>query len=99
MTPHEVNTWIAFIILGAPLITVFGGPFGWCAMWILAALALFFSHPIIALALGVPWLLRMPLRSLLWGLFFGEGLRLSGVVGRLSRLPLASRQFPSPEEP
>jgi hypothetical protein len=91
MTPHEINSWGAFLILGVPRIITFGGAFAVHAMIILASLALFISHPAIALAIGIPWLLRKPLRWLAEGAFAGFGaglgLRASGFARRLSMPP------------
>jgi hypothetical protein len=80
---HEYNMWVAFIVVGLPLLVVFGQGLILHMAIALAALALFFSHPAIAIALAVLWLI--PWRWFWAGLFVGEGLRLSGVFGRLSR--------------
>jgi hypothetical protein len=87
MTPHEVNTWALFLIVGIPCLVVIGGGLVLHMALALAALALFFSHPALAIALGALWLLRKPLRWFVAALFVGEGLRTSGVFGRLSRRP------------
>lgn len=96
MTPHEWNSWIAFLILGVPLIITFGGPFAFHAAIILASLALFVLHPVAALAIGAAWLLLGPLRFvLLWfvgGFALGEGLKLSGLF-RPGRPP-PPRRYP-----
>jgi hypothetical protein len=57
----------------------------------LAELALLALHPIIALTIGAAWALKAPLRWLAEGLFVGEGVRMSGVVSRLSSRPTRSR--------
>jgi hypothetical protein len=95
MTPTEWNTWGAFILLGVPLVTVFSGPFGWCAMWILAGVAMLALHPAFAITIGVVIVLRRPLRWLaegaLAGFGAGLGLRAAGTFGRLSRPPRRER--------
>lgn len=89
MTPHEWNNWVGFLIIGVPIIRVFGGPFGWAAMWILAFLALLFLHPLAGLIVGAVIVLWRPLKWLVLGIFLGEGLGLglrgSGFASRLSR--------------
>jgi hypothetical protein len=49
----------------------------------LAALALFFSHPVVAIILAALWF--FPWRFVFFGLALGEGLKWSGVFGRLHR--------------
>jgi hypothetical protein len=56
MTPHEVNTWAAFLIVGVPLLIVLGGRFILHMAIALACIALLVSHPVLAIALGALWL-------------------------------------------
>jgi hypothetical protein len=80
---HEYNMWVTFLVVGLPLLVVFGGGLILHMAIALAALALFFSHPAIAIVLAVLWL--FPWRWF-WAAFaVGEGLKLSGVFGRLHR--------------
>jgi hypothetical protein len=80
---HEINMWIAFIVVALPCLIVFGGRFLTSMAIALAALALFFSHPILAIAIAVLWL--FPWR-IFWAAFaVGEGLKFSGIFGRLHR--------------
>jgi hypothetical protein len=83
MTPQEVNTWALFLIVGVPVLVVFGGGLILHMAIALAALTLFFSHPAIAIALAVLW--WFPWRWLFFGFALGEGLKFSGVFGRLHR--------------
>jgi hypothetical protein len=92
VNPSEINTWAAFIILGVPFITVFGGPFGWCAMWIFASVALFALHPAFAIILGLAWLLLFgPLRFVLKFLVGGYALGLGAGFALRPRYPRRSR--------
>jgi hypothetical protein len=83
MSPTEINTWAAFLIIGVPLLVVLGGGLILHMAIALAALALFFSHPAIAIALAALWF--FPWRWLFAGFALGEGLKWSGVFGWLSR--------------
>jgi hypothetical protein len=83
MTPHEVNVWIAFLVIGLPILVVFGGTLILHMAVALAALALFFSHPALAIVLSALWF--FPWRFVFIGLALGEGLKFSGVFRRLSR--------------
>jgi hypothetical protein len=55
MTPHEVNTWALFLIVGIPILVVLGGGLILHMAIAVAALALFFSHPAVAIILAVLW--------------------------------------------
>jgi hypothetical protein len=52
---HEYNLWVAFIVVGLPFPIVFGGHFLTGLAIAAAALALFFSHPAIAIVLAALW--------------------------------------------
>ena len=80
---HEYNMWLAFIIVGLPVLIVFGGHFLTSMALAVAALALFFSHPAIAIVIAIAWL--FPWRFLFFGFALGEGLKFSGVFRRLGR--------------
>src|SRR3977135_1472516 len=90
MTPHEINTWVAFILIGVPILVVLGGGFILHMAIALACLALLFSHPAIAGVLGVLWWFpwRWVIDAFVVGFGLGEGLKLAG-FGRRRR-----RRFP-----
>jgi hypothetical protein len=56
---------------------------------IVAGIALFFSHPVLAIALGVLWF--FPWRWFFDALAVGLGLRVSGFASRRPRYPRRSR--------
>jgi hypothetical protein len=90
MTATEWNNWVLFLVVGVPILVVFGGGLILHMAIALAALALFFSHPAIAIALAALW--WFPWRWLVAAFAVGEGLKLSGVFGRLHRRPRYSRR-------
>ena len=63
-----------------------------CGLWVLG------THPPIFLAGAAVYLLRKPAKWFLEGLFIGEGVKLSGVFGRLSTPRRRIRQHP-PRQP
>ena len=53
MAPDDPNFWPAFLILGVPLIILFGGAYGWRALVLLGALAGLAYAPLISIAVIV----------------------------------------------
>jgi hypothetical protein len=91
MTPHEVNTWALFLIVGIPILVVFGGGLILHMAIALAVLAAFFSHPAIAIAIAVLW--WFPWKFLFAGFALGEGLKWSNVFGTRPRPHYPRRQL------
>jgi hypothetical protein len=61
VSPHDTqNFWIAFVLLGVPLIALTGGPYGWRFLVLLAVLAGLGAHPLITLAAIGAYLIRTP---------------------------------------
>jgi hypothetical protein len=92
MSAHEWNMWVCFFLFGIPFACL-AGPFAWAAVWTLAALAALATHPFVALAIGVLWLLRVPLRWLAEGLLIGMGLRAAGVFNSQQRAEAMREKF------
>jgi hypothetical protein len=89
MNPHDPNFWPAFLILGVPLIIMFGGPYGWRALVLLGALAGLAYAPMIAIPLFILWCLRWLIAdfflAFIAGLGGGLGLKASGLFRRNRR--------------
>jgi hypothetical protein len=97
MTPAEVNTWAAFLIVGLPILVVLGGGLILHMAIALAVLAMFFSHPALAIVLGILWFLpwRWFIDAIAVGFGLGEGLKLAGFgqrnLRRKNRFPRRRR--------
>jgi hypothetical protein len=95
MTPelaHELNMWTLFIVVGLPILVVLVGGLILHMAVAVAVLALVFSHPVLAIALGAVWL--FPWRWFADAVAVGLGLRVSGFASRLSRRPRYPRRRP-----
>jgi hypothetical protein len=84
---HEFNLWVLFIVIGLPVLVVFGGHLLTSMAIALASLALLFSHPALAIVLGLLWL--FPWR---WALDFFIGGYAAGLgFGAASRRSMRMR--------
>jgi hypothetical protein len=85
--------WVLVLFVGLPFVYLFGRPYGWRALVILAAVAGLALHPIIGIAIGVLYIFWVPIREFFLGLFTGLGLRASGAFNSPERAERLKQMF------